>query len=156
MYPCILDQNGEVQLHRNIDTDKQAFLKAIEPYWEDVAVAVEYIFTWHWIADLCQKEGIPFVQGHALYMKAVHGDKAKNDKIDSQKIVVLLKGELIPTFYVYPWKMEATRDFIRRRNHLVGKRAELLARIRNTNSQHILEETFGCLTHVKTGRALRT
>jgi hypothetical protein len=35
------------------------------------------------LADLWGQEGIPFVLGHALYMKAIHGGKAKNDKIDS-------------------------------------------------------------------------
>jgi hypothetical protein len=29
--------------------------------------------------------------GHALYMKAIHGGKAKNDKIDSHKIAVLVR-----------------------------------------------------------------
>jgi len=82
-------------------------------------------------------------------MKAIHGGKAKNDKIDSHKIAVLLKGGMIPMSYVYPEKMRATRDLIRRRNYLVRKRAELLAHIQNTNSQYNLEETFGCLTHVK-------
>jgi hypothetical protein len=38
---------------------------------------------------LCAEEHIPFVLGHALYMKAIHGGKAKHDQIDSQKIVVL-------------------------------------------------------------------
>jgi len=47
---------------------------------------VECIFTWYWIADLCSEEGIPFVLGHALYMKAIHGGKAKNDKVDAHKI----------------------------------------------------------------------
>jgi hypothetical protein len=83
MYLCVLDEKGEVQLHRNMDTDREAFLKAIEPFREDVVVAVECMFAWYWIADLCQKEGISFVLGHALYMKAIHGGKAKNDKIDS-------------------------------------------------------------------------
>jgi len=48
-------------------------------------VAVECMFTWYWIADLCVQQNIPFVLGHALYMKAIHGGKAKNDKIDSIK-----------------------------------------------------------------------
>lgn len=149
MYLCILDAKGEVKLHRNMNTDRDAFLRAIEPYREDLVVAVECMFAWYWIADLCRKEGIPFVLGHALYMKAIHGGKAKNDKIDSHKIAVLLKGGMIPMSYVYPEKMRATRDLMRRRNHLVRKRAELLAHIQNTNSQYNLEETFGCLTHVK-------
>ncbi|MDO9580969.1 MAG: IS110 family transposase [Bacteroidales bacterium] len=145
MYLCILDEKGEVKLHRNMDTDREIFLKAIEPYREDVVVAVECMFTWYWIADLCQREGISFVLGHALYMKAIHGGKAKNDKIDSQKIAVLLRGGMIPMSYVYPEKMRATRDLMRRRNHLMRKRAELLAHIQNTNSQYNLDETFGCI-----------
>jgi transposase len=145
MYLCIMDQRGDVHLHQNVDTNKEAFLKAIEPYREDVVVAVECMFTWYWIADLCQKEKIAFVLGHALYMKAIHGGKAKNDKIDSRKIAVLLRGGMIPQSYVYPEKMRATRDLMRRRNHLMRKRAELFTHIQNTNSQYNLDETFGCI-----------
>jgi len=73
-------------------------------------------------------------------MKAVHGGKAKNDKIDSQKIAVLLRGGSFPVAYVYPPEMRATRDLLRRRNHLVHKRAELLAHIQNTAIQYNLPE----------------
>jgi hypothetical protein len=52
------------------------------------------MFTWYWLADLCAAEGIAFVLGHALAMKAIHGGKAKNDKLDSHKIAVLLRGGL--------------------------------------------------------------
>ena len=86
MYLCILDNKGAVLLHRNIKTDREAFLKAIRKYRDDLVVAVECTFTWYWIADLCEKEGIAFVLGHALYMKAIYGGKAKNDRIDAQKI----------------------------------------------------------------------
>src|SRR5438093_9554790 len=103
-------------------------------------VGVECIFTWYWLADLCQQEGITFVLGHALYMKAIHGGKAKNDKIDAHKIAVLLRGGMLPQAYVYPAEMRATRDLLRRRCHLVRKRAELLAHIQNTNSQYNLPE----------------
>ena len=125
MFLCILDETGEVRLHRNIKTDREVFLKVIEPYREDIVVAVECMFTWYWIADLCTAHGIPFVLGHALYMKAIHGAKTKNDKIDSHKIAALLKGGLIPQSYVYPKQMRATRDLMRRRNHFMRKRAEL-------------------------------
>jgi len=47
------------------------------------------MFTWYWLADVCAAEGIAFVLGHALAMKAIHGGKAKNDRIDSHKIAVL-------------------------------------------------------------------
>jgi hypothetical protein len=101
-------------------------------------VAVECIFTWYWLADLCAEEGIAFVLGHALYMKAIHGGKAKNDRIDARKIALLLRGGMLPQAYVYPKAMRATRDLLRRRNHWMRKRADLLAHIQNTASQYNL------------------
>ncbi len=138
MYLCILDPQGEIQVHRNLATTPEAFLKAIQPFRDDLVVAVECIFTWYWLADLCVREGIKFVLGHALYMKAIHGGKAKNDKIDAYKIATLLRGGTLAQAYVYPPEMRGTRDLLRRRNHLVNKRAELLAPIQNTNSQYNL------------------
>jgi transposase len=98
------------------------------------------MFTWYWLADLCAQHGIAFVLGHALYMNAIHGGKAKNDKIDAHKIAVLLRGGMLPQAYVYPAAMRATRDLLRRRLHLTRKRAELLAHVQNTNSQDNLPE----------------
>ena len=73
-------------------------------------------------------------------MKAIHGGKAKNDKIDAHKIAVLLRGGMLPQAYVYPAEMRATRDLLRRHCHLARKRAELLAHIQNTKSQYHLPE----------------
>jgi transposase len=138
MYVCILDQSGEVLVHRNMKTTPEAFLKALAPYRQGIVVAVECMFTWYGLADLCADEGIPFVLGHALSMTAIHGGKAKNDKSDSQKIAALLRGGMLPQAYVYPAQMRATRDLLRRRRHLARKRAELLAHVQNTNSQYNL------------------
>ncbi len=140
MYVCILDQSGTKLVHKNLPTTPEAFLRTVAPYREDLVVAVECIFTWYWLADLCEREGIAFVLGHALYMKAIHGGKAKNDKIDAHKIAVLLRGGMVPQAYVYPAERRAPRDLLRRRCHLVRKRAELLAHIQNTNSQYNLPE----------------
>src|SRR5919108_4279963 len=119
MYVCILNQAGDILVHRNMKASPETFLKAIAPYRDDLVVAVECMFTWYWLADLCMREGIPFVLGHALYMKAIHGGKAKNDKIDARKIAVVLRGGMMPQAYVYPAEMRATRDLLRRRCHLV-------------------------------------
>lgn len=73
-------------------------------------------------------------------MKAIHGGKAKNDKIDAHKIAVLLRGGMMPMAYVYPSEMRSTRDLLRRRTHLVRKRAELLAHVQNTNYQYNLPD----------------
>ncbi len=149
MYICILNDEGKIMVHQNIKTDPVAFLNIINPYRQDIAVAVECMFTWYWIADLCIQENITFILGHALYMKAIHGGKAKNDKIDSHKIAVLLRGGMMPQAYVYPARMRATRDLLRRRNHFMRKRAELYAHIQNTRSQYNLPDPLGCIAKPK-------
>jgi hypothetical protein len=73
-------------------------------------------------------------------MKAIHGGKAKHDKIDSQKIAALLRGGMLPQAYVYPAKMRATRDRLRRRTHLMRQRAALLAHVQQTHPQDNLPE----------------
>jgi transposase len=73
-------------------------------------------------------------------MRAIHGGKAKNDRIDSSKIATLLRGGMFPQAYVYPREMRATRDLMRRRMHLMRKRSELMAHVHNTNSQYNLPE----------------
>jgi transposase len=138
MYLCIIDAEGTVRVHRNLPTERGALLRAIDAYREDLVIAVECIFTWYWIADLCEQLRIPFVLGHALYMKAIHGAKSKNDKIDSQKIAAMLRGGMFPLAYAYPQQMRSTRDLLRRRNYLMHHRSELLAHIQNTRSQYNL------------------
>ena len=138
MYVCIVDGTGQILVHRNMPSTSAAFLEVVGPYRADLVVAAECMFTWYWLADLCAAERIAFVLGHALAMKAIHGGKAKSDKIDSHKIAVLLRGGMLPQAYVYPSAMRSTRDLLRRRLHLVRKRGELLAHIQNTQAQYNL------------------
>jgi transposase len=152
MYVCILDGAGQVMLHRNVPSTPEAFLEIVAPYRDGLVVAVECTFTWYWVADVCAAEGITFVLGHALAMKAIHGGKAKNDRIDSYKIAVLLRGGMLPQAYAYPAAMRATRDLIRRRLHLVRKRGQLLAHIQNTRAQYNLP-VFGRKLAYRTNRA---
>ena len=91
-----------------------------------------------WLADLCAQEGMPFVLGHALSMKAIPGGKATNDTIDSQQIAALLRGGMLPQASVYPAARRATRALLRRRRHLARTRAELLAHVQHTTSRYHL------------------
>jgi hypothetical protein len=102
MYVCIMDHEGTILTHRNLPAATEALTDVLRPYQEDLVLAVECIFTWYWVADLCSRIGVEFVLGHALYMKAIHGGKVKNDKIDSQKIASLLRSGMLPMAYTYP------------------------------------------------------
>jgi transposase len=138
LYVNVLDDTGTTRLEQDLPASPTAFLDAIKPYREGLVVGVECMFAWYWLADLCERESIPFVLGHALAMKAIHGGKAKNDKLDAQKIAGLLKGGFFPMAYVYPKAKRETRDLLRRRSFFVRQRAQLIAHIQNTNSQYNL------------------
>jgi len=138
---CVLSQEGAVLLHRNRQAASAPCLKAVAPYRDGLVVAVECLFTWYWLAALWADEGMPFVLGHALYMKAIYGGKAKNDKSDSHKIAAWLRGGMLPQAYGYPAELRAPRDLPRRRTHLRRKRAELLSHVQKTHSLYNLPES---------------
>src|SRR4029079_10936723 len=54
MYLCILDQEGNTRLHRNVRAKPYDFLSAIAGFRDDLVVGAECMFTWYWLADLCR------------------------------------------------------------------------------------------------------
>jgi transposase len=138
MHVCVLDSAGVVVLDRKLPCHFESLLQALAPFREDVVVGVECMFGWYWLADRCAEHNLPCVVGHALYMRLIHGAKAKNDRLDAEKIARLLKGGNFPLSYVYPKGMRETRDLLRRRMYLVHKRAELITHLEILNAQNNL------------------
>jgi transposase len=137
MYVCLMDRDGKKLVHTNIkNNDFDFFLKLIAPYQHDLTVCAECMFGWYWLADACQAAGLTFVLAHALYLKAIHGGKNKNDRIDSEKLAHLLRTNLIPPAYVYPADKRPLRALLRQRLFFVWRRAELLARIHSHQLAH--------------------
>ena len=86
LYLCVVDCQGKIRLHKRLRCEREALLRALEPYRSDLVVGSECIFCWYWLADLCAREQIHFVLGHALYMKAIHGAKALGPRVNSSII----------------------------------------------------------------------
>lgn len=138
LYVCIIDSEGKVCVHKEISADPNKLQQLLEPYIGNIVVGVECMHCWYWVSDFCDDIGVDFILGHALYMKAIHGGKAKNDRIDSFKIANLIRGGNFPLAYVYPKDMRATRDLLRRRMKIVRHGADLKAHVVNTTSQYNL------------------
>ena len=136
MYVCIMDKMGEILFRRNMKNDFSLLTRALEPYRPSVSVGVESTYNWYWLADGCHDAGIPFHLGHALYMKAIHGGKVKNDRVDSRTLTNLMRTNYFPEAYAYPREMRATRDLLRRRHRFVALRAASYTHIQNTFTQH--------------------
>jgi transposase len=132
MYVCLMDRAGKKLVHTNIrNNDFNFFLKLVAPYRHDLTVCAECMFGWYWLADACAEANIHFVLAHALYLKAIHGGKNKNDRIDSEKLAHLLRSNLIPPGYVYPADQRPLRALLRQRLNFVWQRSELQSRIQS-------------------------
>ena len=137
MYVCLMDRSGKKLVHTNIrNNDFNYFLKLVAPYRHDLTVVCECMFGWYWLADACSEAGIHFVLAHALYLKAIHGGKNKNDRIDSEKLAHLLRSNLIPPSYAYPAQQRPLRALLRQRLTFVWQRSELLTRIQSHQLAH--------------------
>ncbi|AQU82780.1 hypothetical protein B2G49_09295 [Halomonas sp. 'Soap Lake  len=68
LYVCILNQQGETLLHKEITASPEPLLQLIETYLDDLVIGVGCMHCWYWIADFCEDQGIAFILGHALYM----------------------------------------------------------------------------------------
>ena len=108
MYVCVMSKMGALVFQRNMKNDFKLLLQVLETHLSNIAIGVESTFNWYWLADGCHKAGIPFYLGHALYMKAIHGGKKKNDRIDSRMLAELMRCNLFPVAYAYPQEMRAT------------------------------------------------
>lgn len=142
MYVCVVDAQGKKLLHRNFHTrDTDSFQHELAPFGRkpgELVVGCESTFNWYWLCDWCEAAKIPFVLGHALYLKAIHGGKVKNDKLDSEKLAYLLRGGNFPVAYAYPAAWRSTRDLLRRRMHLVRRRGETLTHVSHLHHQYNL------------------
>ena len=142
MYACVVDQAGKKRLHHNFHTrETDSFLDAIKPFHQQprqLVVGCESTFNWYWLCDWCEGHQIPFVLGHALYLKAIHGGKVKNDKVDSEKLAYLLRGGNFAVAYAYPKPWRATRNLLRRRTHYVRRRGQTMTHITNLHHQYNL------------------
>ena len=123
-YICIIDEKGKKQYHKNLQNSPELLGAILQPYGAEIAVGVESTYNWYWVADTCEELQVPFYLGHALYMRAIHADKFKDDERDSQKIADLMRVGMFPKAYVYPKEMRGTRDLLRRRQRYTLIRGE--------------------------------
>ena len=140
MHVCVVDHGGNKHLHRNFRTRApDRFLTALEPFRHgDLIIGCESTFNWYWLADLCARQNLAFLLGHALSLKAIHGGKTKTDRIDSEKLAMLLRGGNFPTSSVYPAELRDTRDLLRRRGTIVRRRSATITHVQMANHQQNL------------------
>ena len=133
MFLCILHRDGAMLVHRHRPAGPEPLLKAIAPSREAVVVCVACLFTWDWLVDLCAREGLPCVLGHARSMQAIHGGNATHDQRDAQHMAVRRRGGRLLQASGSPAARRATRALRQRRGPLTRTRAAVRAPIQQTH-----------------------
>ena len=55
MFTHILDHEGKTVFEANLPASPDAFRNAIAPYRAGLVVGCECMFSWYWLADLCDR-----------------------------------------------------------------------------------------------------
>ena len=63
MFTHILDHDGNTVFEADLPANPDAFRHAIAPYRAGLVVGCECMFSWYWLADLCEDDEIPFTLG---------------------------------------------------------------------------------------------
>src|SRR4051812_10857740 len=53
LYAHVLDERGRTVLDRDLPASPDAFLDAVKPFRDGLAVGAGCMFAWYWLADLC-------------------------------------------------------------------------------------------------------
>ena len=79
--------------------------------------------------DLLEQLGHQPVLSHPKQTRAIAAARLKNDRVDAERLVQLLRGDLLPTVWIPPTAVREARELIRHRVSLVWERTGVTNRL---------------------------
>ncbi len=135
---AVLTAEGELTQHRlvnDVGRVEQFFAQLPTP----APVAIEASGTWWWLVDLLESLGHHPVLSHPKQTKAIAAARLKNDRVDAERLLLLLRGDLLPKVWIPPRALREARELLRHRVSLVwvrtGIKNRLLALLARRNLQ---------------------
>ncbi len=119
-----LEENGELNQTR-IENDREQIRRFFEAIPAPAKVAIEASGTWWWIVDLLEELGHQPVLSNPKQTKAIASARLKNDRVDAERLAVLLRGDLLPTVWIPPVEIRQARELLRHRIQLVWTRTAI-------------------------------
>ena len=139
---ALLTKDGELTQHRlaNDVARLEQFFAQLPP---KTPIAIEASGTWWWLVDLLENLGHQPVLSHPKQTKAIAAARLKNDRVDAQRLALLLRGGLLPTVWIPPAELREARELIRHRVQLVWLRGEIRNRVVALLARRNLQPTSG-------------
>ena len=125
---AVLSANGEVTQHR-LENDRLQVHRFFAQVPAPARVAIEASGTWWWLVDLLEQLGHQPVLSHPKQTRAIAAARLKNDRVDAERLVQLLRGDLLPTVWIPPTAVREARELIRHRVSLVWERTGVTNRL---------------------------
>src|SRR5215467_13273868 len=98
---AVLTEDGELVQQRltNEAGGLEKFFAQLPP---QTPIAIEASGTWWWLVDLLEHLGHRPVLSHPKQTKAIAAARLKNDRVDAERLALLLRGDLPPTVWIPP------------------------------------------------------
>src|SRR5262245_6292136 len=139
---AILTADGDVVQQRlaNDVARLEKFFGDLPPH---TPVAIETSGTWWWLVDLLERLGHDPILSHTKQTKAIAAARLKNDRVDAERLALLLRGDLLPTVWIPPAALREARELVRHRIQLVWLRSVVRNRLQAMLARRNLQPTAG-------------
>lgn len=139
---AVLSEDGEIRQQRlpNEASGLEQFFAQLPP---QTPVAVEASGTWWWLIDLLEQLGHRPVLSNPKQTKAIAAARLKNDRVDAERLALLLRGDLLPTVWIPPASLREARELVRHRIQLVWLRSVVRNRLQAMLARRNLQSTSG-------------
>jgi transposase len=122
---AMLDAWGEIRQEHIEQQGKEMeeFVRRLEP---GSRLAVEATGNWWWwFVDLVESQGHQVVMSNPKETKAIAHARLKNDRVDAEKLAILLRSGFLPQVWIAPAPIRYAKEVLRYRSLLVGMRTKL-------------------------------
>lgn len=145
---CSVDVSGKVVENTKLENQDKVLFPFFTQYQGKSQAVVEAIGFNGWLIDLLEKKfEIPTIIANPVKVKAIASAKIKTDKIDSETLAQLLRGNLIPSVYRPVPRDQKLKDLLRYRFRLVRYQTSLKNTIhtllRRERVDHGFSDLFG-------------
>jgi transposase len=116
---CIKTIDGRLWAQGKVEATRPSlweWVKGLPGPWIGAMEAT--IFT-GWVYDFLKPHAVELKVAHPEMLKAITAAKKKNDRADAERIVDLLRVDLLPECYMLSEEMRELRRILRYRNHIV-------------------------------------
>lgn len=125
-YMTALEASGKIVQAGPVTNERLALRKYFRQFrGQAVQVAVEACGFWPAFREVVEPEVERLVLVHPQRVKAIASAKLKNDRVDSQTLAHLLRGDLLPESWKADRETQARRQQVRLRTTLVRQRTRL-------------------------------